>query len=133
MAGNGSPQTFFVDQAATFTTVRYLGCAPKAQFGSELQDKDKQGRPKWDVEVIAGFRSFGKETKTILKVGVAAESDPGRGIEEYAPVELIAFQVGVMASSRRNKETGATEITGSQVYFRCDEIRPTSAISRKGE
>jgi hypothetical protein len=42
---------------------------------------------------------------------------------------LINFEVGVMEKTRKNKDTGATEQIGINVWYRCDEVRSTSAIS----
>lgn len=125
MAG---PQTFAVDQAASFSGVVMLSCEPKTRMGSAEQDKTKDGIPKWELQCVAGFRSFGRADNAILKVGVASNSDPAQGINPYTPVELIGFQVGVM--ERRNS---AGEITGAQVWYRAESVRPTSATNgRKG-
>ena len=122
MAG---PQTFHVDQAATFTGVVLLSCEPKTKMGSSEQDKTKDGVSKWELQCVAGFRSFGRADNTILKVTVAAHSDPAAGVNPYTPVELIGFQVGVM--ERRNAQG---EITGAQVWYRAEEVRSTGCDQR---
>jgi hypothetical protein len=47
----------------------------------------------------------------------------------YTPVQLIDFEIGVMARERRNKDTGASEMTGVQIWYRAGEIRPISAVT----
>ena len=39
------PATFVVDQAATFSAVVLLSCEPKLAFGSDQQDKTRDGVP----------------------------------------------------------------------------------------
>ncbi|TDB64685.1 hypothetical protein, partial [Micromonospora sp. KC721] len=51
------PQTFIVDQAATFQAVAFLGAEPRIEFGTrDKQETTKDGLPRWDVQVVAGFR-----------------------------------------------------------------------------
>lgn len=127
------PQTFIVDQAATFQAVAFLGSSPRMQFGTQMQDKTKDGLPKWDVEVIASFRdSFGKTSHETLKVGVASPKDPGEGLGMYTPIQLVNFTVGVMDKTVTDKVTGEQKVVGAQVWYRADGVRPTTAPSAKG-
>jgi hypothetical protein len=50
------PAQFVVDQAATFSAVVLLSSEPKRVFGSEDQDRAKDGTPKWEVQCVCGFR-----------------------------------------------------------------------------
>jgi hypothetical protein len=44
------PQTFIVDQAATFQAVAFLSAAPKIEYGTrDKQEMTKDGLPKWEV------------------------------------------------------------------------------------
>lgn len=117
------PQTFKVDQAATFANMIALSSAPKLKFGSDTdQECTKDGTPKWEVQVAAGFYSFGKVTNEVLKIGVAAEKDPSEGFQLYAPVELVGFEVGVMEKTGKDGSP-----IGFQVWYRADEVRSTRA------
>lgn len=121
------PQTFRIDQAATFDTVIVLSVDPKIAFGGTEQDRAADGRPKWEAQVVAGFKAFDRTTNEVLRIGLASYEDPMHGLSPYSPVELVDFEVGVMARERTNKATGTSEQVGVQVWYRCSEIRPISA------
>jgi hypothetical protein len=127
------PQTFIVDQAATFEAVAYLSCEPKIAFGTrDRQETTADGTPKWSVELVAGFRQFGKVTSEVIKVSVTSVKNPGEGLSMYTPVHLVNFTVGVNAPEERiNEKTGQKRIVGGTAWYRCDEIR--SAISPPGK
>lgn len=117
------PQNFKVDQAATFANVILLSSAPKLKFGSDVdQECTKEGVPKWEVQVAAGFHQFGKITNEVLKIGIAAAKDPADGLTPYSPVELVGFEVGVMEKTGKDGQ-----ITGAQTWYRAEAIRPTAA------
>lgn len=113
---------FVIDQAATFQHVVLLQSDPKLAFGSEAQDATKDGLPLWTVQLVAAQEQFGKTVNEVLKVTVASPKNPSDGVPPFAPVRLHGFSVGVMASTRKDKTTGAETITGAQVYYRCDRI-----------
>ncbi|MCA1695806.1 MAG: hypothetical protein LC749_14340 [Actinobacteria bacterium] len=121
------PQTFKIDQAATFDGVILLSVEPKLAFGSTEQDRTKDGLPKWEAQVVAGFKAFDRTNNEVLKIGLANYTNPMEGLTPYTPVTLVDFEVGVMARERRNKETGASEMTGVQIWYRCGEIRSTAS------
>jgi hypothetical protein len=122
------PQTFKIDQAATFDGVILLSVEPKVAFGGTEQDRNKDGLPKWEAQVVAGFKAFDRTNNEVLKIGLASYTNPMDGLTAYTPVQLVDFEVGVMARERRNKDTGASEMTGVQIWYRCGEIRPISAV-----
>lgn len=123
---------FKVNQAATFQGVAFLSVEPKRKFGSDQQETTKQGTPKWEVQVVAGFRDqFGKVNNEVLKIGVASEKEPAKGVNPYSPVELVDFEVGVMEKSKKNPATGEEKVVGVQVWFRASEIRALSATNAK--
>ncbi len=116
-------QNFTIDQAASFEWVRFLGCEPKTAFGDPYrQETTKDGVPKWVAQLAARFRQFGRSQNEILNVGLVAEKDPCEGLEPGTPVQLVAFEIGVMPKKNRNGE-----ITGVQVWYRCQEVRPIAA------
>jgi hypothetical protein len=125
------PQTYKIDQAATFAGVVLLSVEPKLAFGSTEQERTGDGVPKWEAQLAAGFRQFGKINNEILKVGVAAHANPGDGLPPYTPVELVGFEVGVMPKTKRNPD-GSERILGVQVWYRAEQLRAiSSTASRK--
>src|SRR5947209_19681159 len=103
------PQTFKIDQAATFSGVVVLSIEPKRDFGSETQAVTSDGVPKWEAQLAAGFRQFNRTVNEVLKVGLVSHTNPADEIQPYQPVELIDFEVGVMPRERRDRDTGQTE------------------------
>lgn len=117
------PQNFKIDQAATFANMIVLSSAPKLKYGSDVdQECTKDGTPKWEVQVAAGFHQFGKITNEVLKVGVASDKDPAQGLPPYSPVELVGFEVGVMEKTGKDGSP-----IGFQVWYRAEQIRSTAA------
>ena len=124
------PQTFVIDQAATFTGVGFLQSSPKMAFQSDQQDALPDGRLKWEVQVVAGFRdNFGNSTHEIIKVNVASATNPGDGLAQYTPVHLINFVVGVIPAEMGTDRNGGQKIKGGSVWYRADEIRSTAVPS----
>lgn len=119
---------FKIDQAATFAGIAFLACEPKLKFGSQTdQECMKDGTPKWNVQVVAGFRDqFGKIQNEVLKIGVASAKNPGTGVNPYTPVELVGFEVGVMEKTKRDQD-GNEKVIGVQVWYRASGIRSTAA------
>lgn len=122
------PQTFVIDQAATFAGVAFLQAEPRLAFGTQDQDRTADGTPKWDVQLVAGFRdTFGRSQHEVIKVGVAAHKNPGEGLGPYTPVQLVNFVVGVVPPEVRKDARGQERLTGGTTWYRADEIRPISA------
>jgi hypothetical protein len=124
------PQTFVVDQAATFSHVVLLSCDPKLGFQSTEQEKTKDGTPKYELQLVAGFKAFDRAVNEVIKVGIAAERNPADTIPQFTPVQLVGFVVGVM------EKTKGDQVVGVQTWYRCDAVRPISAVpngSRKSE
>lgn len=124
MAG---PQQFAVDQTQTFDFVMLMGVEPKLAFKSTEQETTKDGVPKWEAHVSAGFKSFGQTQYTMIKVSVVAESNPGESLAPGTPVQLVGFVIGVMDKVVKDKDTGESKTVGAQVWYRADEIRSTAA------
>jgi hypothetical protein len=122
---------FKIDQASTFQGLGYLSCEPKRAFGSQEQEKAKDGTPKWTVEVVAGFRdNFGKVSNEVLKVSVLSHRDPCDGMAMYTPIQLLGFEVGVMERTKRNPG-GEERVIGVQVWFRAEAVRSLIAPAGK--
>jgi hypothetical protein len=122
------PQTYKIDQAATFAGMVLLSVEPKLVFGTTEQERTGDGVLKWEAQLAAGFRQFGKISNEILKVGVAPHTNPGDGLPPYTPVELVGFEVGVMPKSKRNPD-GSERILGVQVWYRAEQLRPISSTA----
>ncbi|WP_433501832.1 hypothetical protein ACQP1K_29480 (plasmid) [Sphaerimonospora sp. CA-214678] len=122
---------FKIDQAATFQGIAFLACQPKTAFKSQVQETTKDGTPKWEIQVVAMFRTaFGQVQNEVLKVGVASLKDPGQGLMPYTPVQLVDFEVGVMEKTKRNPETGEERVIGLQVWYRAAEVRAIAAAGK---
>jgi len=122
------PQMFIVDQAATFSAVAFLESSPKIAFGKETQDTTKDGTPKWEVQLIGGFRDqFGKNAHEVIKVNVTSPKDPGEGLNPYTPVHMTNFTVGVTPPEERTDGQGRKKIVGGTVWYRADSIQAATA------
>lgn len=107
----------------------FLSSAPKTAFGdNHRQEVTKEGLPKWEAQFAACFAQFGRATNEIIKVGVAAERDPGEGLDPSTMVQLVGFEIGVM--DKKNREG---QVIGAQVWYRCQEIRSLAATGRSSK
>jgi hypothetical protein len=124
------PATFVVDQGATFSGIAFLSCEPKIAFGSTEQERTKDGMPRWEVQLVGGFRDpFGRVQNEVIKVGIASDRSPAQGIAQFSPVQLRRFEVGVMERTKNG------EIVGVQVWYRAEGITaasPASASAKAG-
>lgn len=125
------PQIFAIDQAATFSGVAFLQATAKTVFGQpDTKDTTQDGRIKWEVQLVAGFKDqFGNPSHEVIKVNVASHTDPGEGLAPYTPVQLVNFVVGVIPPEMGQDRNGGAKIKGGSTWFRADEIRPISAPS----
>lgn len=126
---------FKIDQGRTFAGVVFLSCQPKLKFGSQTeQETTKDGRFKWDVEVLgAVYTPFGGTENQVLKVSMAAKTDPAEGVPPFQPVELGDFEVGVMADEKKDRETGEKKIVGARVWYRASEIKLAGQAKATGK
>jgi hypothetical protein len=122
-------QNFAIDQTATFESLLFLSCEPKTAFGDSFrQETTKDGTPKWEAQLVARFRQFGRATNEIIKVGLNSDRQPAADLAPATPVELVGFEIGVMDKKDRNGN-----VVGAQVWYRCQEVRALSAAgSRRG-
>ena len=120
------PQTFVIDQAATFAGVAFLETVPRLAFGTQDQDRTSEGVPKWDVSLVASFRdAFGRSQHEVIRVGVASPQAPGEGLAPYTPVQLVNFVVGVVPPEiRKDSRTGQDKVSGGSTWYRADAIQP---------
>lgn len=124
------PQTFVIDQAATFAGVAFLESAPRLAFGTQDQDRTADGTPKWDVSLVAGFKdAFGRSQHEVIKVGIASHQDPGDGLASYTPVQLVNFVVGVVPAEVRKDNRGQDVVRGGTTWYRADAIVPAGATT----
>lgn len=128
------PQTFVIDQSATFAGVAFLESTPRLAFGTQDQDRTADGTPKWDLILHANFKDpFGRSQHEVIKVGIASRQDPGEGLAPYTTVQLINFVVGVVPPEIRKDNRGQDRVTGGSTWYRADGIQPVqlSAPSRR--
>jgi len=112
-----------IDQTATFAGLVFLSSKPKTAFGSDQQDRTKDGTPKWEVEVLGAFYGFnGETTNEVVKLGISSHTNPGEGIAPFRPVELVGFEVGIMEKTKKNPD-GSEKIIGTTVWFRAKQVR----------
>lgn len=132
---NQGPNSFKIDQAATFQMVMVMDVAPKLKFGSETdQECLKDGTLKWTAQVTAGFRTFGAPKFAVLAITIVSHEDPRQGVQPGMPVELVGLEVGVMDKKIKDRESGQEKIVGAQVYYRAEGIRPIGATAhQRGE
>ena len=125
-----------IDQRASFAGMAFLNCQPRMKFGSDdVQDSTKDGRFKWDVEILAGVRNvaLNKVENRVFKVGISSRQDPGEGLNMFEPVELRDFTVGVSEKQRRH-DNGAKELTGVSVWFTASEVvRAAQSAASSGQ
>ncbi len=120
-------QNYKIDQAATFESLLFLSCEPKTAFGDSFrQETNKDGQPKWEAQLVARFRQFGRATNEIIKVGLVSEHQPGADLAPATPAHLIDFEIGVMDKKDRDGN-----VTGAQVWYRCSEVRSTASTSSR--
>lgn len=125
------PQIFAIDQDATFSGVAFLKSMPKTVFGQpEVKDTTADGRIKWEIRLICAFKDqFGNESHEVVKVNVASHTDPGEGLAQYTPVQLVGLVVGIIPPEMGTDRNGAQKVKGGTSWFRADEIRPVNAPS----
>jgi hypothetical protein len=130
------PQIFAIDQAATFDGVAFLKSTPKTVFGSpDVKDTTQDGRIKWEIRLICAFKDqFGGDQHEIIKVGIAAHTDPGEGLVQYTPVQLVNLVVGVIPPEMGADRNGNQKVRGGSTWFRADELRPiqVAATPKRG-
>ncbi len=127
------PQTFVIDQAATFAGVAFLESAPRLAFQSDQQDRTADGTPKWDISLVAGFKdSFGRSQHEVIKVGIASHQNPGEGLPPYTPVQLVNFVVGVVPPEVRKDNQGREKLVGGTTWYRADSLAPAHVAPASG-
>ncbi len=118
------PQTFVIDQSATFGGVAFLESAPRLAFGTQDQDRTADGTPKWDVSLVANFKDgFGRSQHEVIKVGIASHQDPGADLSSYTPVQLVNFVVGVVPPEVRKDARGQEKLVGGTTWYRADGLQ----------
>lgn len=114
---------FKIDQGATFAGLVFLSCQPKLTFGSDQQERTRDGRLKWTLEVLgAAYTGFGGTSNEVLKVGMASSTDPAEGLAPFSQIELGDFEVGVMEKTKKTQD-GGEKVVGVNVWFRASEIK----------
>lgn len=123
------PANFYVDQARSFKGVMFMSSSPKMAFGTQQQDKTKDGLPKWEVQVVGTYEQFGRVENEILKVGIASYDDPAKALGGMPqPVELVNFRIGITPATKRTDRDGNERVSGGTAWYAADEVRSLSAV-----
>jgi hypothetical protein len=80
----------------------FVQCAPKLAFQSTEQAKTKDGVPMWEAEVLGSQVVFGKPESKVIKVTIYSDTDPGIGMGQFQPVELVGLAAVVRGNSRKD-------------------------------
>ena len=103
-----------------------IGVTPKLKFGSDAGEQattKDDDTPLWTAQLLAQYKNgFGAEVAEVLKLTIAAESDPGKSIPDMSPVEVEGLTVGVMEG--RNGQ-------GFSMFFRAESIAPAASSGVK--
>jgi hypothetical protein len=141
------PSSVYVETTLTFEgTPIFIGCEPKTDFESGAQARTKPakqeaGKPdlpgllKWELHIAAKFRTSFRPAPEVIVVGIASDRNPAEGLMPGTPVELRSLQYGSMDKQIRDRETGQRSLGGAQNWWRCEAVRPISAVpnGRKSE
>lgn len=128
------PQIFAIDQANTFSGVAFVQSVPKTVFGQpDVKDTTQDGRIKWEIRVICAFKDqFGNDSHEILKVNVASHTDPGEGLVQYTPIQLVGLVVGIIPAEMSTDRNGAQKVKGGTSWFRAESIQPLNGAPTGG-
>jgi hypothetical protein len=114
--------TFVVQTDATFATAILMQSEPKMAFGSQAQDTNAAGLPKWTVNVAVTFTSEPgmRAQSEVISVTIAAAADPVLGVPPGTAVMFEGFRVG--ASTPEKNDRGG--IRGGKLWYTAAALRP---------
>ena len=120
--------TFAVDSANTFTTLMFMGSAPRNKYNSTVQDSDANGILKWEAQLACVYvPQYGRTETGTLKVVIVSPTDPCEGLTP-GPVELVGFRVGVSSPEAREDGEGRAKVIGGKPYFSCEGIHSAAFV-----
>lgn len=122
--------TYKIDVPGTFAQPPlFIQCAPKMAFGTETQEIDKASKlGKWEAHFVGMTTGFGgSQVPEIFKCGFISATNPAEGIAANTPVMLQGLEIGVMAKTVRDKNTGEEKQVGVHVWHRADSMHPVQA------
>ena len=125
------PGTFVVDMTATFKSAVFMTSQPKLKFGTQVQETNAAGAPKWTVELAATFTPGSPgmpETSELLKVTVTGGPNPGDGLNPGTPVLLEGFRVGTNPPEKRDDG----RIQGGRLWYTATGLRSAVAAANGG-
>lgn len=117
--------TFSINQAETFMTALLLSCSPRRKFGTDQQDVNAAGVPKWAAEVAVTFSPVNGTlpSSEVISVTIASQHDPVSGISPGTPVNFEGLRLGV--SGAEKSDSG--RVRGGKPYFMAQAIRAVHA------
>jgi hypothetical protein len=90
--------TMKIDQAASFSLAILMSAQPKMAFSNgkrlDTQDTNKDGVPKWVVQVSVADREFGGAD--LLKITVTSAKNPAEAAQIGTPIHFENLGIGIM-------------------------------------
>lgn len=116
------PGTLVVDPHQSFSTVIFMGSAPRMKFGTSEQDVSPTGEKKWSVDAAVTYtpQPGQRPQSDVLSVTVTGPgTDPGLSIPPGSQVEFEQLRVGVSAPEQRDNG----RIAGGRAWFQATGVR----------
>jgi hypothetical protein len=115
------PGMITVDIRRTFAAALLMACGPRTKYGTAEQDHTATGLPKWEVQAAVTYLAEPgqRAVSEVIRVTVAATSDPGGDVPIGTPIEFTDLRVGV--SSPEAKENG--RIRGGTAWWQASGLR----------
>jgi hypothetical protein len=108
--------TMKIDQAASFSLAILMSAQPKMAFknGKRLDDQDtnKDGVPKWVVQVSVADREYGGAD--LLKITVTSKHNPADVAQVGTPIHFENLGIGIMNGNPYFTATGILPAVAAQ-------------------
>lgn len=115
---------YVIDQPATFAAPpTVLGSAPRMKYGTNQQDIDPNGQPKWTVRVSAVYRPLPGQLPVAEQMDVTVMGEnPEKSCQPGTQVQFTNLRVGYSSA-----EIKGDRIRGGKPYFGADSVAPVQA------
>ena len=103
--------------ANLFDSVRFIDISPKTEgFGSdEVQKKDKDGTPVWEITALVKYQGGKNETETFTLVAGNKDADGIRAIPELTAIKLVGLAGGKWSKAQSDKTSWSFQVSGIAV------------------
>jgi hypothetical protein len=124
MASNGT----YLVHPDTFTNAILVEVAPRMAFGTDQQETDKNGTPKWVAQVAVTFVTPPgmPATPELIAVGIVSATSPADTCQPGGQVTFDGLRLGV-TDPAINKNG---RVTGGRPWFTAAAIRSAAQASR---